>query len=192
MICLTREAKSAETLQVIQKLNDVRLSDKKTLPCQMVPFGLTPRIFSRSEEVKLVRERLDPRENEMKLRVMAIYGLGGVGKTQLALHFANTSFSHYDVIAWIPSETQIKMTQALSVLAQKLGLLKEGENEDDSQASLKVRDWLNSSGRNFLLIFDNVERIEILLQVWPMNIPKSLKALTLVQVSMGARAAVYV
>lgn len=173
MIRMTREAKSAETLQVIQKLNDVRLGDKKTLPCQMVPFGLNPRFFSRSEEVKRVRETLDHREDEKKLRIMAIYGLGGVGKTQLALHYANTSFSLYDVVAWIPSETQIKMTQALSVLAQKLGL-KENEDEDDSQASLKVRDWLNSSGHTFLLIFDNVERIDILLQVWPANTKGSL------------------
>lgn len=174
MIRMSREAQSAETLQVIQKLNDVRLGNKKTLPCQMVPFGLNPRFFSGSEEVKRVKETLDPRKNETKLRVMAIYGLGGVGKTQLALHYANTSFSHYDVIAWIPSETQIKMTQALSVLARKLGLLKESENEDDSQASLKVRDWLDSSGHTFLLIFDNAERIDILLQVWPSSIKGSL------------------
>jgi hypothetical protein len=174
VIRMAREAKSAETLQVIQKLKDVSLGDKKTLPCQMVPFGLNPRFFSRSEEVKRVRETLDPREDEEKLRVMAIYGLGGVGKTQLALHYANTSFSLYDVVAWIPSETQIKMTQALSVLAQKLGLPKASENEDDSQASLKVRDWLNSSGHTFLLIFDNVERIDILLQVWPASTKGSL------------------
>lgn len=70
----------------------------------------------------------------------------------------------YDVIAWIPSETQVKMTQAL---AKKLGPPKGDESEDDYQASLKVKDWLNGSGRRFLLIFDNVEQIDILLQVWP-------------------------
>jgi hypothetical protein len=66
------------------------------------------------------------------------------------------------------------MTPALSVLSQKLGLPKAGENEDDSQASLKVRDWLNSSGHTFLLIFDNVERIDTLLQVWPASTKGSL------------------
>jgi hypothetical protein len=81
VVRMTREAKSAETLQVIQKLKDVSLGDKKTLPCQMVRFGLNPRSFSRPEEVKRVGEMLDPREDEEKLHVMAIYGLGGVGKT---------------------------------------------------------------------------------------------------------------
>lgn len=98
MIRKTREAKSAETLRVIQKLNDMRLGDKKTLPCQMVPFGLNSRFFSRSKEVKRVKETLDPREDEKKLRIMAIYGLGGDGKTQLILHCANISFSLYDMM----------------------------------------------------------------------------------------------
>lgn len=67
------------------------------------------------------------------------------------------------------------MTQAMSILVQKLGL-KENENEDDSQASLKVRDWLNSSDHTFLLTFDNVEKIDIqiLLQMWPTSTKGSL------------------
>jgi hypothetical protein len=174
MIRLTRETKSAETLQVIQKLNDVSIGDKNKLPCQMVPYGLNPRFFSRANEVKLIRDTLDPQEGMDKLRVMSIYGLGGVGKTQLALHYANTSLSLYEVVAWIPSESQIKMTQALSALAQKLGLLKSKESEDDYQASLKVRDWLNSSNHSFLLIFDNVDKIDILLQVWPASTKGSI------------------
>jgi NB-ARC domain len=178
MIRMTGEARSAETLQVIKKLNDVSISAKTTLPCQMVPYGLNPRFFSRAKEVKYVRETLDPQEGMDKLRVMSIYGLGGVGKTQLALHYANTSLSLYDIVAWIPSESQIKMTQALSVLAQKLGLLESKESEDDYQASLKVRDWLNSSNYSFLLIFDNVDKIDILLQVWPASLKGSILVTT--------------
>jgi predicted ATPase len=142
----------------------------------MVPYGLNPRFFSRADEVKKVRQTLDPQEGMEKLRVMSIYGLGGVGKTQLALHYTNTSLSLYEVVAWIPAESQIKMTQASSVLAQKLGLPKAKESEDDYQyqASLKVRDWLNSSGHSFLLIFDNVDKIDMLLQVWPASTKGSI------------------
>src|SRR5947207_10938153 len=59
------------------------------------------------------------------------------------------------------------MNQALSAFAKELGLPKEDDSEDDYQASFKIRDWLNISGRRFLLIFDNVDEIDIFLQVWP-------------------------
>lgn len=72
----------------------------------------------------------------------------------------------YEVIAWIPAETQVKLAQALSKLANKLGLA-DGINEDDYQCIQKVRDWLNRAGRPFLLIFDNVDKIELLDQIWP-------------------------
>jgi NB-ARC domain len=178
IIRMTREAKSAEALQVLKTLNEVSIGDKVPLPCHMVPYGLNPRFFSRADEVRQVRQTLDPQEGTDKLRVMSIYGLGGVGKTQLALHYANTSLSLYEVVAWIPAESQIKMTQALSVLAKNLGLPKAKESEDDYQAILKVRDWLNSSGHSFLLIFDNVDKIDMLLQVWPASTKGSIMITT--------------
>lgn len=167
MIRMRREATTAETIEVMKSLKDIKLEAEVKLPCHMIPYGLNPRFFSRDHEVDMVRKTLDPVQGHEKLRVMSIHGLGGVGKSQIALHYANTSMKTYDVIAWIPSETQVKMTQALSKLAKKLGLPKGDDSEDDYQASLKVKDWLNGSGRRFLLIFDNVDQIDILLQVWP-------------------------
>ncbi|KAH0545465.1 hypothetical protein FGG08_000466 [Glutinoglossum americanum] len=189
IIRMTREANSAEMVDVMKKLNDVKLSGGNIeLPCHMIPYGLNPRFFSRAKEAAKVKEILDPRDGEDKLRVMAIYGLGGVGKTQLALHYANTSLKLYDIIAWIPSETQIKMTQALSAFARKLGLPIKDDPGEDFQASLKVRDWLNTSGRRFLLIFDNVDTIDLLLQVWPASDKGSI-LITTRSLSMASRHA---
>lgn len=113
------------------------------------------------------RKAFDPVQGHERLQVMSIHGLGGVGKSQVALHYANTSMTTYDVIAWKPSETQVKITQALSKLAKNLGLPKGDDSEDDYQASLKVRDWLNESERRFTLIFGNAEQMDIFLEVWP-------------------------
>lgn len=162
-----REAMTADTSEVMKSLKDLKLDDEVKLPCHLIPYKLNPRFFSRDHEVDIVRKVLDPVQGHEKLRVMSIHGLGGVGKSQIALHYANTSMKMFDVIAWIPSETQIKFNQALSELAKKLGLPKGDSSEDDYQASLEVKDWLNQSGRRFLLIFDDVEQINLLLHVWP-------------------------
>ena len=166
MIRMRREKDSAETISVMQNLKDLHLSDHVKLPCHVVPFGLNPRFFGRQSETMRTKEVLDP-EGKQKLRVLAIHGLGGVGKSQLALNYANTSMKLYDAIIWIPSETQIKMTAALSTFAKKLGLPVNSDTEDGIQSSQKVRDWLNTSEKSFLLVFDNVDNAEMLLQVWP-------------------------
>ncbi|KAK0702012.1 tpr repeat-containing protein [Lasiosphaeria miniovina] len=177
MIRLSRETHTAETVAALNKdLADLQInqdgpSQGAKLPCFMIPFGLNLRFLGRDEEMRRMREALDPPDeaNEgtsPKLRAIGIHGLGGVGKSQLALHYANTSMERYEIIAWISAETQIKLVQTLSGLANKLGLV-EGSGEDDYQNVQRVRDWLNSAKKPFLLIFDNVDKIELLDQIWP-------------------------
>lgn len=168
MIRLSKETHSAETVVAINNLKTIMFKDD-SLSCYMIPYGLNLRFFGRSDETHALRSALDPPAEATGLRVIAICGLGGVGKTQLALNYANTSMQSFDVIAWIHADTQSKMVQSLASFATKLGLPKDGEIEDNYQSVQKVRDWLNASRKSFLLIFDNVEDVNILDQVWPSN-----------------------
>lgn len=89
-IRISREARTAETPDVIKPLQD-RREKEINLPCYMIPYGLNLRFYGRSVETQVLREGLDPQRKPEGLKAMAIHGLGGVGKTQLALHYANTS-----------------------------------------------------------------------------------------------------
>jgi predicted ATPase len=140
----------------------------------MIPYGLNLRFFGRESESQSLRTHLDPNRESDQMRVVAIYGLGGVGKTQLALHYANTSMKLYEAIAWIPAETQIKLVQALSNFASKLGLQSHEGNEDDYQSVHQVRDWLNTTDKQILLVFDNVSDAKLLEQVWPATTKASI------------------
>jgi hypothetical protein len=166
MIRLTREAHTADTIEAIEGLKGSQ-SIKLNLPCHMIPYGLNLKFFGRSPEEEALKRALQLEVSGEHLNVIAIYGTGGVGKTQLALHYANTSLKLYDVVLWIPAETQIKFTQALAKFAFKLGISKSEGMEDDYQSIQKVRDWLNVSEKTFLLIFDNVEDHDMLEQIWP-------------------------
>jgi hypothetical protein len=173
MVRLARETHNSETLAAIKALGDLQLSGGANLPCYMVPYGLNLRFFGRSTELETVKEILDPSAYGESLRAIGIHGLAGVGKSQLALQYANTSRDVYQMIAWIPAETRIKIIQGLSQLAVKLGITEEG-NEDDAQNVSKVRDWLDSVKKPFLIIFDNVEDIQLLQQIWPTTARGSL------------------
>lgn len=54
----------------------------------------------------------------------------------------------------------------MSGLAFRLGITKETQ-EDDAQNMSKVRDWLDAFNKPFIIIFDNVQDIQILQQIWP-------------------------
>ena len=167
MVRLAKGAHTAETVQAMSGLHKLIIADNGT-PCRMIPYGLNLRFYGRSEEIGELRSALDPENGPKTLKVMAICGLGGVGKTQLALHYANTSRDSYDAIAWIHADTETKLIQSLAAFASKLGLTKQEESASDDYRSVqKVKNWLNSSAKAFLLIFDNLEDARILSQIWP-------------------------
>ena len=84
----------------------------------------------------------------------ALYGLGGVGKTQLALEYAHRHAQDYDLIWWIPSENPLTIPATLARLASRLGLPTQGDQEDVAASAL---DGLRGRDR-WLLVFDNAEQ----------------------------------
>ncbi|WP_443045649.1 NB-ARC domain-containing protein, partial [Streptomyces sp. HUCO-GS316] len=60
-------------------------------------------------------ERLSERLQEGTTTVLpeAIHGMGGVGKTQLAIEYAYRHQAEYDVVWWIPAERPGQIGQAL-------------------------------------------------------------------------------
>ncbi|KAK0616614.1 tpr repeat-containing protein [Immersiella caudata] len=161
---------STETAAAFDALQGLRIQNNADikLPCYIIPYGLNLRFFGRSDELGTLSEHLDPSGTSTQLKAIGVHGLGGVGKSQLALQYANLSMDRYALIAWIPSESRIKVVQGLSELANKLGL-SENATEDDARSIQKVRDWLNKMKRPFLLIFDNVDSVSVLDQIWPAN-----------------------
>ena len=87
------------------------------------------------------------------LLARALYGLGGVGKTQVALEYAYRFKEHYDLIWWIPAEQPQGISLALAELAARLGL-KISDNAAEAAATALEQLRRDDAGR-WLLIFDN-------------------------------------
>ena len=167
MTRLSREPRGAEPMAVVSS-SRTQEAGKLEMQCHVVPYGINLKFRGRTTEIDKLKNYLDPRNDIGSLKVMSIYGLGGVGKTQLALQFVNISRDDFEVIAWIQANTHTRFMQSLLNFASTLGLpVDKGSDNDDYQLVQKVKSWLNKSRKTFLLIFDNLEDDHILTQIWP-------------------------
>ncbi|HET8842670.1 MAG TPA: FxSxx-COOH system tetratricopeptide repeat protein [Ktedonobacteraceae bacterium] len=97
----------------------------------------------------------------------SFHGLGGIGKTQLAVEYAYQYHREYDAVLWVEAETQTSLTSSFMALAEVLALPEQAE-EDQNKVVAAVQRWFNKH-QHWLLIFDNVEDITLLKPFLPVS-----------------------
>jgi tetratricopeptide (TPR) repeat protein len=108
----------------------------------------------RGEVLERLRAQLRGQPGAVVTQAEAVHGLGGVGKTQLALEFAHRYQADYEVIWWIAAEQPASVTAELAALAQELGIQQAAD-----QAEMVTTLFRELRGRRgWLLVYDNAER----------------------------------
>jgi tetratricopeptide (TPR) repeat protein len=85
----------------------------------------------------------------------AVQGMGGVGKTSLAIEYAHRFRALYGGICWCPAETRTGLLSALASLAVTLGAASAEEPDVEKAAKAALR-RLAEQRATWLLVYDNV------------------------------------
>ena len=109
---------------------------------------------------------LIPVESSKQAKTLVIHGLGGVGKTQLALKYALDNSEEYSAFLWVSGKSEQSLRNGIAAFAQKIPLPEvlnsdghvpraEAEKDDAFKA---VLGWL-SQPKNYrwLMILDNAD-----------------------------------
>lgn len=118
-----------------------------------VPYIKNRNFTGREKFLSKLRESIASTERPEKIQ--AITGLGGVGKTQIALEYIYRYGENYDVIWWIRSGDKISIAGDYANLSLELKL-PERNTTDQLVIFNSVKLWLERNKR-WLLVFDNAK-----------------------------------
>ncbi|KAI0197415.1 hypothetical protein EV127DRAFT_450364 [Xylaria flabelliformis] len=114
---------------------------------------------------KQLLERIPPAANKDNCQHTAIEGLGGIGKTQIALEAAyRFRDEHPDCsVFWVPAVNLTSFENAYREIGRLLNC--QGINNDKADVKLLVKDALSQeNSSSWLLIIDNADDIDMLFQ----------------------------
>ncbi|KAG9236373.1 kinesin light chain 3 [Amylocarpus encephaloides] len=147
------------TIKGFSKDSSELKDQKENNPHFIVPFDRNPNFIGRESQLAKIEEHLSGQGQTTKL---AITGLGGVGKTQLALELVyrlGAKRNNYSII-WIPATNLASLQQAYIGVAQQLCI--PGSEEDNADVKRLVQDYLSKERTGqWLLVFDNADDIDM-------------------------------
>jgi hypothetical protein len=110
-----------------------------------IPFIESSRFWGREDILARIDNALLADPLNRSLRSFALYGIGGVRKTQIALKYTKTSREKFDGVFWILAENSITIGQSFREIAKGLSLIKPDIEMDDNAVMFEVKQWLLST-----------------------------------------------
>lgn len=96
--------------------------------------------------------------------VQALHGMGGVGKTQIAIEYTHRHADDYEIVWWLNADNAALLSEQFAALATKLGCADPGTPLPLLRQALHEE---LRSRQSWLLIFDNAEDPEAIAEWLP-------------------------
>ena len=144
--------------------NETRLLLEASLtglsPYWHVPYPRNPFFTGRVAFLEALHKQLSVQQSIALSQSYALSGLGGIGKTQLALEYTYQHAFDYRAVFWVAAETIDTIDSSFTTIAEQLQL-PEHEEKDRQKIIKAVLRWF-ATHKEWLLIFDNVEALSLI------------------------------
>jgi tetratricopeptide (TPR) repeat protein/DNA-binding transcriptional regulator YiaG len=137
------------------------------LPIWNVPHRRNPFFTGREEILVHLHDALRSNQTAALTQAQAISGLGGIGKTQIAVEYAYRYRDYYQAIFWMNASSRDALSADFVILAALLDLPEQHEQDQDIVVRA-VKRWLTTQP-HWLLILDNVDNLEMMVDFLPVH-----------------------
>ncbi len=126
-------------------------------PIWMIPYPPNPYFTGREDLLTQLVTAL--KSGTTTALTQTITGLGGIGKTQLAIEYAYQHHQDYQAIFWVRADTHENLVSDFAAIARELQL-PEKDAKELQQTVVAVQAWLRAYG-GWLLILDNADDLAL-------------------------------
>src|SRR5579859_3952387 len=144
-------------MQFVDLRNPPASSRPKVL---MRPYERNPYFLGRDDLLIHLRQKLEETKPKQYNHRVAIFGMGGVGKTQVANEYIYRYEKHYNDIYWISATDESALLSGFEEIGSKTGCLGERTELTSMQVDKAVLSWLEMQA-NWLLIVDNLDVVSV-------------------------------
>ncbi|HEU5384258.1 MAG TPA: FxSxx-COOH system tetratricopeptide repeat protein [Ktedonobacteraceae bacterium] len=134
-------------------------------PIWNVPFRRNVFFTGRESSLSYLHHRFHRDSMGIPAQIQAISGLGGIGKTQVAIEYAYRYAMDYKAVLWIGSDSPATFLISLENVARVLDLPDQYSN-DSAYIARMVKQWLKEHA-DWLLVVDNIEELELITDIIP-------------------------
>jgi tetratricopeptide (TPR) repeat protein/nucleoside phosphorylase len=141
-----------------------------------VPYGRNPYFTGRDDLLDRLAQQLSPEQDDRTTtrraaltQPQAIQGLGGIGKTQIAVEYAYRARERgqYTHAFWINAASEEALLTSFAELAEVLPTLLAKGEPDQRKLVAAIKRWLEQCQERWLLIFDNADDIALVRDYLP-------------------------
>ncbi|KAF2792067.1 hypothetical protein K505DRAFT_363234 [Melanomma pulvis-pyrius CBS 109.77] len=164
------ERQRYETLTRLLKYRAKPFKEPVRLPCHHIPFPRNSRFVGRQSELESIRNCLSPiLQTGFGPRSFVLHGLGGTGKSEVALQFAWQNTQSFPAILWVTADNPEKTFLSFVAIGVVAGFDRANLSGNEMGCRQTILNSLKNTTFSWLLIFDNApeDDCDFLQGFWP-------------------------
>lgn len=140
------ERQRYDTLTRLLKDRAKPFKELSQLPCHHIPFPRNSKFSGRQKELDTIRNCLSPTSTTPgETRSFVLHGLGGMGKSEVALQFAWQNTSSFPAILWVTAENLEKTFLSFVAIGIAAGFDRANLSGNEMGCRQIVLNWLKNT-----------------------------------------------